>query len=288
MIWRHYSQQRDSGYALVAVVASLLVFSILSFSLTASTRSVIQDVQSQEDRTQLTSAVEAGLALAVHGLSIENRADRWSIDGRTRTIDFESFALAITVEDETGKIPIGLLEEAQVRLMYDLAGVSGERLLILTDSTLDWVDEDDEPRPFGAEADFYATRNIAPRNGRFGSVGELINVRGMDAALLQRLAPALTIWFGNGTQAERDRNANPFALAVMSGAGLNSPAVIQRQRELAGQRTAIELSEGEDLIGRPLTVRVTARDEKGSRYTRAYIIELTGKSIRPYIVREIM
>jgi general secretion pathway protein K len=275
----------DSGYAMVAAVAALLVFSLLALSLVRETRTTLSGVQAYADRTRLSSAADAGLAFAVHGLSIRNRAERWSIDGRTRQLDYNDLILGITVEDETGKIPIGLLEESQMRLMYDLAGISGERLNILTDSTLDWVDEDDEPRAFGAEMVFYSARGIAPRNGKLASVGELINVRGMDAALLAKLAPALTIWFGQGTQAERDRNAVPFALAVMSGAGLNSPAVIQRQRELAGQRPAIELSEGENLIGRPLTIRITARDGNRAKFTRAFVIELTGNERKPYVVR---
>jgi general secretion pathway protein K len=277
----------EAGYALVAAIAGLLVFSALALSMMSATRLATSDVQAFADRTRLSAAVEGGLALAAYNLSIRNRADRWSIDGRTRTTTFDGLAIAITVEDETGKIPYGLLEESQMRLMYELAGASGERLDILTDSTLDWIDEDDETRPFGAESAYYAKKSYVPRNGKFASVGELINVRGMDAALLARLAPALTVWFGQGTQAERDRNANPFALAVMSGAGLNSPGVIQRQRELAGQRTAIELGEAESIIGKPLMVQITASDGNRARFSKKYIIELTGNSRRPYLVRDI-
>jgi general secretion pathway protein K len=62
--------------------------------------------------------------------------------------------------------------------------------------------------------------------------------------------------------------------------------VIERQRELAGQRTAIDITPDVDLIRRPLTVRVTVTDGRGGRFQAAPVIELTGLRERPFVVRQ--
>ena len=51
---------------------------------------------------------------------------------------------------------------------------------------LNWVDEDEAPRQFGAEADYYRGLDTpyAPRNSRPESLEELLLVRGVTRALL--------------------------------------------------------------------------------------------------------
>ncbi len=53
--------------------------------------------------------------------------------------------------------------------------------LELADAILDWIDEDDEPREFGAEIDYYSAQQPAcrPRNGPLASLAELLMVRGI-------------------------------------------------------------------------------------------------------------
>jgi general secretion pathway protein K len=71
----------------------------------------------------------------------------------------------------------------------------------------------------------------------------------------------------------------------MSEGGVDSPAAINRQRELDGQRTAIELGEDIDLVGRPLMISVEAIRPSGARAVRQMVVELTGSAVRPYVVR---
>ncbi|MEO1526628.1 MAG: type II secretion system protein GspK [Planctomycetota bacterium] len=56
----------------------------------------------------------------------------------------------------------------------------------LADAILDWLDEDDEPREYGAEVDYYSTLTTPyePTNGPILSVEELLRVRGMTPTLL--------------------------------------------------------------------------------------------------------
>jgi hypothetical protein len=61
--------------------------------------------------------------------------------------------------------------------------------------------------------------------------------------------------------------------------------VINRERELAGQRVAIELAEGDNMVGRPLMIRVEVRRPGGAHLARATVIQLTGRTSRPFVVR---
>ncbi|MEO1617051.1 MAG: type II secretion system protein GspK [Planctomycetota bacterium] len=67
-------------------------------------------------------------------------------------------------------------------LLLALPGMSEE----LADCIMDWLDEDDEQRPFGAEVDFYSTlpTPYEPANGQLQSVEELLLVNGMTPQLL--------------------------------------------------------------------------------------------------------
>jgi hypothetical protein len=88
----------------------------------------------------------------------------------------------------------GLLEQAGA--MADSSGdmTIGQSLLMtlpgmsidVADAILDWLDDDDEPRPFGAEVDHYSAlpTPYAPKNGPIESVEELLLVRGVTPDLL--------------------------------------------------------------------------------------------------------
>ena len=71
---------------------------------------------------------------------------------------------------------------AAVSLLMALPGMTGDT----ADAILDWIDEDEEPREFGAETEYYATlpTPYQPANGPLHSVEELLLVRGVTPTLL--------------------------------------------------------------------------------------------------------
>ena len=92
-------------------------------------------------------------------------------------------------EDESTRLNLNTLSLA------DQAVENGGRALLLAlpgmteeiaDAILDWLDEDDEPREFGAEADYYSGLSppYAPKNGPLDTIEELLLVRGVTPELL--------------------------------------------------------------------------------------------------------
>jgi len=278
--------RRDRGYAMVAAVAAIAVFGLISLDLITSNRSAQRGLEARFTRARLLAAADAGLATALHGLAMEDRSERWPIDGRTRSLTFDGVALTITVTDERGKIPLNSLTDSQARTMFEVAGAEGEQLDRITDAFLDWRDDDDEPRDFGAETADYPPDRPRPRNGALQSVGELAFIAGMPPEIFNRLRPAATVFFGNSGGFSPE-TAHPLALAVMLGRGEDSADVLIRERELAGARTALEIARDQDLRGRALTVEIIARDGRGGQARRSAIVELTGAPDRPYWIRNL-
>jgi Type II secretion system (T2SS), protein K len=88
-------------------------------------------------------------------------------------------ALALTSGEVTDELDT---ESLAVSLLMALPGMTED----VADAILDWIDEDDEARPFGAESEYYNTlpTPYSAANGPLYSVEELLLVRGVTPTLL--------------------------------------------------------------------------------------------------------
>ncbi|MDF0487765.1 type II secretion system protein GspK [Sphingomonas sp. H39-1-10] len=277
------TRRDEEGYALVAAVASMAVFSAMALTVLSATHLEIGDASAEQDRLQVGAAAEAGVALVLSKL-LASDGEGWAVGGRERHLRYGDAQLTVRVEDELGKVPISRLDEKLATRLLEEVGLDGDRLLIARDSLLDWTDSDNQARPYGAEAAYYQSEGIAPPNGFLSSIDELRRIRGFDAETVERLRPMVTTY--TAMASFDPRYANPQALAVMEDAGQQGgPRSIDREKELAGQQTAIAFANTNGLTGRPLTVNVEAKLPDGARSFRRIVVELTGVSTQPYLIR---
>ena len=93
------------------------------------------------------------------------------------------------LEDESARINLNAL------LLADTYVTNGGRTLLMAlpgmsedvaDSILDWIDEDDDTREYGAEYDYYQSLDppYSPKNGPLDTVEELLLIRGVFPQLL--------------------------------------------------------------------------------------------------------
>ena len=93
------------------------------------------------------------------------------------------------LEDESARLNLNAL------MVVDQVGEGYARNMLMTlpgmtesiaDAILDWLDEDDEPREYGVERDYYASLNppYAPKNGPFETIEELLRVKDVTPELL--------------------------------------------------------------------------------------------------------
>jgi general secretion pathway protein K len=268
---------------MIAAIMSVAVFGYIAFEAIAQNRGVLAEVRGEAEQAQLTAACNAGLYMAVSGLASSDLAQRWTIDGRVRIASFNGIALAITVEDERGKIPLNGIIEEEAHSLFELAGASGQQLEILTDSFEDWQDVDNTARPNGAETSAYLPFGYKARNAGFRTIGELRMLRGMTDDIYNRIAPATTVFFGE-SGGFSESTAQVLALEVLGEEGPSSLAVITRTQQLAGNAPVTAVMNKATLIGRTLTVRVEAK-RGGAYMKRNAIVELTGNASDPYWFR---
>ncbi len=145
------------------------------------------------------------------------------------------------LEDESIRLNLNMvlladkLEEGASRnLLMALPGMSEE----IADSILDWMDEDDEAREYGAELDYYSRLEpapYAPRNGPLHTVEELLLVAGMTPQLLFGIdsnrngmtdAHEMNAMMGGaamaGTSGVAGAAPNPMAMAGMAASSTGS------------------------------------------------------------------
>lgn len=109
------------------------------------------------------------------------------------------------LEDESSKLNLNALAQdggdetaTRSRLQF-IPGMTED----IADAILDWIDEDNQPRAYGAEDSYYQGLNPAyqPRNGPLQSLSELLQVRGVTPELLYGLDANRNFVVDQGEQA---------------------------------------------------------------------------------------
>ena len=189
---------RGVAFVLVMWVIALLSILLGSFALIART----EGLQSRHlfDSTTARYAAEAGLNLAVYGLSKSNPEEKWMADGRPYTFLFDGAEVEISVTDDSGKIDINTADAMTLKNLFVGSGVEEARAEELADAIQDWRDPDDLVSLHGAEIDDYEAVDLpyGPRNAPFETLSEVQQVFGMDYPTYMKIEPAITMYSGRG------------------------------------------------------------------------------------------
>ena len=110
------------------------------------------------------------------------------------------------LNDLDGRAPEGKrftpAQEQFIRLLQtpEEPRISEQDAILITESILDWMDRDGDPRDYGAEDDYYfdQTPSYRSANREFASVSELRVVAYMTPELYAAVAPSLTVWGSGG------------------------------------------------------------------------------------------
>lgn len=265
---------QETGYAAAAAMLAAAGFALVAAQIARTSRSELAGASAEATHQRLVADAQAGFALAIDGLS-RGGPDAWSYGREPHDLEFGGAHLTVVVEDERGKVPLNTLTAPQVLTMFKAAGASDAQAGALSAAFLDWRD----PNRAGHAS------SVAPasREGGFSTIYDLRRIPGMNEDLFAALAPSVTV--NTGDSPFDARNATPLALEVMTGADAGSVKGIELRRELSGERTALSTDSPGDPHAHALTVRVSAQTASGDRAHLAYLIELTGASARPYVVR---
>ena len=300
----------DEGVALLLVLLFIVLLTVIVVEFMYESRVeaslTANHMGSLEARVAARSAVAAGMSLLVldQQETLQEQMDAYDslMDLWAEGVPYQELNngfMQCTVSDEYGKLNLNALvgmSEPQVpeagnaapEQVSDMTISVNEqlaevlRLLFLArgavedpvDAILDWMDSDNQPRPNGAESDYYGSLEVpyGCKNGPFDSVEELLLVRGITPELyfgdpnLGQL-PLTELLTVHGHRTGRvNLNTAPIEVLTAIGEMMGQSAlgeIIAQERETAPFRSRQELEargivmpnqEGSN-IRRPFVVR---------------------------------
>ena len=195
---------KQSGVALILVlwILSILMLMAGSFSLTMRRESA--GIIAIKANTEASIQAQAGIVIAQAMLLNEDETKRWRVDGSIYEIETENAKTRIRILSETGKVDINSVTSNLLHQVLMHAPLEKQEQLNLENAILDWRDEDEITRPFGAERTEYhaAKLHYTPRNKPFRSLEELQMVRGMNTEILDWMKPIFTVYAAGQTEVD--------------------------------------------------------------------------------------
>jgi general secretion pathway protein K len=282
------------GIALVAVLWIVLLLSVIALGFSLTTRTEVRIVTNVVENARARALAEAGVNVAILRLLDDDPEARWITDGRPYEIAFGTDQVAISIQDEHGKIDLNKGSPSLLDNLFRSAGLGPNESEDLVNAVRDWRDEDAAVRVGGAETGEYDAAGLphGPKNGDFDHVGELQQVLGMTRQLFVRVEPVLTVH--SGRSGVDTSTAPREALLAIPGSDVETVEKALDARR-SGEPSAAGPPPGapRDLLprralarGGVYTIRAVVRTAKGSEFARDAIVGLTGDVARPVVVYE--
>lgn len=285
----HAARTGEHGIALILVVWTLALLSVLAIGFVTKARTELTIVHNQLENARARAAADAGVALSILEMTQVDPQLRRPADGREHVFGFGGSQIRVGVQDEAGKIDLNAAPDDLLFGLFRTLGLDPAQATRLTDTIADWKDADDFERPSGAEAGEYRAAGLSygPRNGPFLAVDELRLVLGMTPALFARVRPFVTVY-------SRSARINPLTapaevIASLPGvvpAQAISYAAIRSELELPQPNLLPSLMGAENYLARGALQAVTVRSEGltpgGGRFVREAVVVLTRTPAAPF------
>ena len=200
----HPASQKGLALIITLLITALLVTVIVEIVYAVHIH--ISMTSSYRDLQRASPLAEGGVELASMVLDDIMRGKTYTYlnEEDTDKIFAEGDkVLSLRVEDEQSKISLNTIVYkngetnaeyygAYLRLLENLKLENG-----LVDAVADWIDINDEPRPFGGETyDYYQRLSLAyaAKNSQLDSMEELLLIKGYSPMVYKKLAPLVTVY----------------------------------------------------------------------------------------------
>jgi len=222
-------EQRGFALVITLIVTALLVALVTEFisEVYVDTSSAQSYVDAQKAGLMAESGISVAIAMLQLSLPQKSYTSLHDIWAKPLELPEEQGTLRITIEDESAKLslnhivgangtfideadPTGSYYGTAQRLFRKLQLPAGD----LCDAIADWIDENDTPKPGGAESQWYAARkpSIEARNARFDTFEELALLKGFSSEVVEKIRPFVTVYAENSIAAPLNINTAPKEL----------------------------------------------------------------------------
>jgi general secretion pathway protein K len=284
------------GFALVAVLLTIAVLSLIAASMLSTSRVASALSHYSAERARAAALAEAGINRAILALMDQRAEERWRVDGTPYKVVLLGATVTVRIQDELGKIDLNAADRQLLAGLFGSAGLGPQAIDSLVDKILDWRDSSGLKRLNGAsDADYSAAGDpYHPRNGPFQRIDELLLVIGMTADLYRRVEPALTVY--SGRPLIDPQVAAPEALRALAQVDQAQTDAMTASRgsqdagnpSIVGKASSTQLPGVVDpsisLAGRAFSIRADITGSDGASAAVKAVIRLSGDPHRPYWV----
>ncbi len=263
----------NRGIALLLVLWALVLLGTLALGFSWSMRTEAMAARNGIDETRAWFQARTGVNRAIvllASLSSDNVLAA-SIRGEDGDASY-----GVRVESESGKVDVNLVNEEVLLEILKKGGLPEEAAEGVRDAILDWRDEDDVPRPRGAERAEYGrmTEPITPRNGKIRSVGELVFVAGVTKDFYEGFLSRVFTAHGNSARLNFLRAPE---IVLRSLPGVSAEAA---ERIVAGRREEPPISAADlaPMVGQGLLTAQGLALLSGGSASSVFTITATGRA----------
>jgi general secretion pathway protein K len=277
------------GFALILVLWIAVLFAVIAASLVSSGRTESRLARNLIENAKAEALADGAVHRAVLGL-LELDPDRaWRPDGSAHLMAFGEGEVRVTIADEDGKVDLNAAPPELLAGLLRQFGVEEDAADALADRIVDFRDEDDEPRPEGAEDPEYfaAGRELGAQDRPFAAESELLHVLGMSRGLYQSMRPFITVF--SGAEAVDPLRAPRLVLAAIpgmtdqlieafAGAGPDDDPLGEIGDDSLFDLEVYLIPSREVMY----TVRAEARTMGGGTFVREAVVEITLEPRQPF------
>ncbi|HEY1374008.1 MAG TPA: hypothetical protein VGH50_16165 [Candidatus Binatia bacterium] len=184
----------ERGAALIIVLWIFIFLFVVAFDFSASVREEGMATHRYAEETEGYYLALAGFQQGIYEVLRQFAQARSGNNNQPATDLFESDwkkgtlgdgVYEVRFIDEAGKFNLNRSTDEMLRSIFLNLGIEQDRANVITDSILDWRDEDELHRVNGAESDYYMSLSppYTAKNGPFDSVEDLLWVRGVTPEL---------------------------------------------------------------------------------------------------------
>jgi general secretion pathway protein K len=258
------SNKGEEGIALIAVLWTLTLLSLLAAALIVETRSSTRIARNITDNATARAAADAGIQRAI--LDLEN-ARRFLTDGTVYAWQFSNCTVHISVRDEATKVDLNTAPEALLAALFASVGVDPGQAQSLAGAIADFRDPDNLARAHGAEEAEYRDAGLVwgPKNAPFQTVEELQQVLGVTAEIYAKVAPDLSVYSVTSTL---PKAVNERITGILRRAGFDQGSFATLPRVAFSIRAEAETSSGAVFIREAIVQPGKSAGRRGPRILR--------------------
>jgi general secretion pathway protein K len=193
---------KEKGIALIIVLWFLVIMTFITLVLSQNLRTELLLTTNYLNQAKARALAETGIwrgaAMILNRTIAEKQGENIDLTGKQYSLDASQGELSVSLQSCSGLIDINRSSPEMLKQLMFSVTESEEQANIITDSLMDWRDEDNLKRVSGAEREDYAALGLGygPSNGLINSINELARVNGVTPRVYQDLKSMITVYSG--------------------------------------------------------------------------------------------